>query len=372
MYKYNFLIIGAGLSGAVAAHILTNEGYKVLVIDKRPHTGGNCYCETVNNIIVHKYGAHIFHTPDKFIWDFITKFTEFNSYIHQVTANYNGELYNLPFNIFTFNKIYPEIKTPDDLLKILKQECIKKEEYKNLEEYAIGNVGKRLYEILIKGYTEKQWNRKCNDLSPEIIKRIPIRFNFNNNYFEDPYQGVPVNGYNEIFDKLLQYSEVRLNTEYFENKKELDKLAEYIIYTGPIDRFFDYKFGKLDYRSLKFDTKILNTPNYQGNSVINYTSGDIPYTRIIEHKHFHDLNNKDIYSNPDTVITYEYPDAYTGTNEPYYPVLNSENIERYNSYKELGDECKNILFIGRLAEYKYFDMDDTIINVFNKIKESGF
>lgn len=365
--KFNYLIIGAGLTGATAANLLRNAGYNVIVIDKRNHIGGNCYCENIENINVHKYGAHIFHTDNKEVWDYVNSFVSFNNYIHQPIANYKGELYNLPFNMNTFIKMF-NVRTPDEVLNKINSECALRTEYNNLEEWVLGNVGNTIYEKLIKHYTEKQWQKKCTELSTDVIKRLPLRMTFNNNYFNDMYQGIPINGgYNELFKKMLKDVEVILNADYFDERDYYDNIADNIIYTGPIDKYFNYCFGQLDYRSLRFDTEIINVPNYQGCSVMNYTD-DTPYTRIIEHKHFEMLLDNDIYNNPKTVITKEYPDTYIeGTNEPYYPVPTKENIDMYNKYKELTDNEKNVMFIGRLAEYKYYDMDDTIANVLNTL-----
>ena len=364
--KFDYLIIGAGLAGATAANILHNKGYKVIVIDKRNHIGGNCYCENIEDINIHTYGAHIFHTNNKEVWDYVNSFVIFNNYTHQVIANYKGELYNLPFNMNTFIKIF-NVRTPDEVLSKINSECVIRPEYNNLEEWVLGNVGNTIYEKLIKHYTEKQWQKKCCELPTDIIKRLPLRMTFNNNYFNDKYQGIPKNGYNELFKRMLDGIDVILDTDYFDDREFFNNIADKIIYTGPIDKYFNYCFGKLDYRSLRFETEVVNTPNYQGCSVMNYTD-KTPYTRIIEHKHFETLSDNDIYKNTRSVITKEYPDSYIeGTNEPYYPVHTKENIDIYNKYKELSDKENKVLFIGRLAEYKYYDMDDTIENVLLKI-----
>ncbi|SQC08295.1 UDP-galactopyranose mutase [Clostridium perfringens] len=355
MKKYDYLIVGAGLFGSVFANEAKKKGKKCLVIDKRNHTGGNIYCEEIEGINVHKYGAHIFHTNNKEVWNYVNELVEFNRYTNSPVANYKGELYNLPFNMNTFYSLW-KVKTPDEAMKKIEEQ--KREanikEPKNLEEQAISLVGKDIYEKLIKGYTEKQWGKKATELPAFIIKRLPVRFTFDNNYFNDKYQGVPIGGYNKITEKLLEGIDVKLSLDFFKEREELEKLADKIVFTGMIDEFYNYKFGTLEYRSLKFHNEILNEKNYQGNAVINYTEYDIPYTRIIEHKHFE-------YGNQDkTIITKEYPATWNRGDEPYYPINNEKNNNIYLKYKELADKEENIIFGGRLAEYKYYDMHNVI------------
>ncbi len=355
MKKYDYLIVGAGLFGSVFANEAKKKGKKCLVIDKRNHTGGNIYCEEIEGINVHKYGAHIFHTNNKEVWNYVNKLVEFNRYTNSPVANYKGELYNLPFNMNTFYSLW-KVKTPDEAMKKIEEQ--KREanikEPKNLEEQAISLVGKDIYEKLIKGYTEKQWGKKATELPAFIIKRLPVRFTFDNNYFNDKYQGVPIGGYNKITEKLLEGIDVKLSVDFFKEREELEKLADKIVFTGMIDEFYNYKFGTLEYRSLKFHNEILNEKNYQGNAVINYTEYEIPYTRIIEHKHFE-------YGNQDkTIITKEYPATWNRGDEPYYPINNEKNNNIYLKYKELADKEENIIFGGRLAEYKYYDMHNVI------------
>ncbi|EHK2327970.1 UDP-galactopyranose mutase [Clostridium perfringens] len=355
MKKYDYLIVGAGLFGSVFANEAKKKGKKCLVIDKRNHTGGNIYCEEIEGINVHKYGAHIFHTNNKEVWNYVNELVEFNRYTNSPVANYKGELYNLPFNMNTFYSLW-KVKTPDEAMKKIEEQ--KREanikEPKNLEEQAISLVGKDIYEKLIKGYTEKQWGKKATELPAFIIKRLPVRFTFDNNYFNDKYQGVPIGGYNKITEKLLEGIDVKLSVDFFKEREELEKLADKIVFTGMIDEFYNYKFGTLEYRSLKFHNEILNERNYQGNAVINYTEYDIPYTRIIEHKHFE-------YGNQDkTIITKEYPATWNRGDEPYYPINNEKNNNIYLKYKELADKEENIIFGGRLAEYKYYDMHNVI------------
>lgn len=346
--KYDYLIVGAGLFGAVCAYELNKAGKKVLVIDKRNHIAGNIYTEKVENITVHKYGAHIFHTSKKEIWDYINQFGEFNNYINSPIANYKGEIYNLPFNMNTFSKIWEDVVTPEDAYRHIEEEKYKGEPT-NLEEQAISLVGKTIYEKLIKEYTEKQWGKDCKELPKEIIKRLPVRYTYNNNYFNDTYQGIPKKGYTKLIELMLRGIEVRLNTPY---TKEFDKICNKIIYTGTIDGYFNYKYGKLEYRSLKFKEELLNNTNYQGNAVINYTSKDVSYTRTIEHKHFNnDVSDK-------TIISFEYP--VKNDLEPYYPINNEKNDKLYLKYKNEANKAKNVLFGGRLGLYKYLDMDKTI------------
>ena len=355
MKKYDYLIVGAGIFGSIFAYEADKLGKKCLVIDKRNHIGGNIYCENIEDINVHKYGAHIFHTSNKEIWDYVNSFVEFNRYTNCPVANYKGELYNLPFNMNTFYQLW-KVKTPQEAIAKIEEQVKEAniEEPQNLEEQAIKLVGKDIYEKLIKGYTEKQWGKKATELPSFIIKRLPVRLTFDNNYFNDKYQGIPVGGYNKIIEKMLENIDVKLNTDFFENREELENMAEKIVFTGMIDEFYDYKFGTLEYRSLKFEHETLEEENYQGNAVVNYTEYDIPYTRIIEHKHFEYGNQ------PKTVITREYPATWNKGDEPYYPINNDENNELYSKYKELADKEENVIFGGRLAEYKYYDMHNVI------------
>ena len=353
--KYDYLIVGAGLFGAVFARQATDAGKRVLVIDKRGHVGGNIYTEAVEGINVHKYGAHIFHTNDKRVWSYITRFAEFNRYTNSPVANYHGELYSLPFNMYTFNKMWGVV-TPDEAkAKIAEQRAAAGiTEPKNLEEQAISLVGTDIYERLVKGYTEKQWGRECTALPSFIIRRLPVRFTFDNNYFNALYQGIPIGGYTAMVEKMLDGIEVRLNTDYFDCREELDSLADKTVYTGPIDSYFDFCYGPLGYRSVRFETELLDTDNYQGNAVINYTDRETPYTRIIEHKHF-EFGNQ-----PKTVISREYSQEWKPGIEPYYPINDEENGSLYARYKALADGENGVIFGGRLAEYRYYDMDAVI------------
>lgn len=364
MKKYDYLIIGAGLFGSIFAYEANKRGKRCLVIDKRNHIGGNIYCENIEGINVHKYGAHIFHTSNKKIWDYVNSFVEFNRYTNSPVANYKGELYNLPFNMNTFYQLWGT-KTPLEAKNKIEEQ--KKEakisEPKNLEQQAISLVGNDIYEKLIKGYTEKQWGKKATDLPAFIIKRLPVRFTFDNNYFNDMYQGIPIGGYNVIIDKLLGGIDVRLKVDFFKNREELESLADKIVFTGMIDEFYNYKFGTLEYRSLKFENEILNEENYQGNAVVNYTEYEIPYTRVIEHKHF------EYGTQEKTVITKEYPANWKKGDEPYYPVNNDRNNEIYTKYKELADKEHRVIFGGRLAEYKYYDMHNVIERALECVKE---
>lgn len=355
--KYDYLVVGSGLSGAVFANEANKKGKKCLVIEKRNHIAGNIYTENIEGINVHKYGAHIFHTSNREVWNYINQFAEFNNFVNSPVAVYQDELYNLPFNMNTFSKMW-NIKTPEQAKNIIESQVkeSKIESPKNLEEQAISLVGRDIYQKLIKGYTEKQWGRDCKDLPAFIIRRLPVRFTYNNNYFNDKYQGIPVGGYTQIIEKMLKNSDVLLNTDYFDFIKSHPDIADNIIYTGEIDKYYNYCYGKLDYRSLDFETEVLDTENYQGNAVVNYTERKIPYTRIIEHKHF-EFGNQ-----PKTVVTKEYPAKYDGSNEPYYPVNDSKNTELYKKYKDLADKEENVFFIGRLGQYKYFDMDKVIEN----------
>lgn len=358
--KYDYLIVGSGLSGAVFANEATKKGKKCLVIDKRNHIGGNIYTENIEDINVHKYGAHIFHTSNKKVWDYINQFAEFNNFVNSPIAVYKDELYNLPFNMNTFSKMW-NIKTPEQAKCIIESQVKESKVIspKNLEEQAISLVGKDIYEKLVKGYTEKQWGLDCKDLPAFIIRRLPVRFTYNNNYFNDKYQGIPIGGYTTIIEKMLEGSNILLNTDYFDFIKKYPNIANKIIYTGEIDKYYNYCYGKLDYRSLKFETEILDIENYQGNAVVNYTEREIPYTRIIEHKHF------EFGTQPKTVVTKEYPAQYNGNNEPYYPINNAENTVLYQKYKALADKETNVIFCGRLGEYKYFDMDKVIESTLN-------
>ena len=353
--KYDYLIVGAGLYGAICAYELNKKGYKCLVIDKRGHIAGNIYTEEIEGINVHKYGAHIFHTSNKEVWNYINKFAEFNNYINQPVARYKNELYNLPFNMNTFTKLWSDVFTPEDAKRRIEEEKAKYhiDEPKNLEEQAINLVGPTIYEKLIKGYTAKQWGRKCTDLPAFIIKRLPVRFTFDNNYFNDRYQGIPIGGYTMIIEKMLSGIDVKLNYDYKLHKDEID--AKKVIYTGPIDEYFDYCYGELEYRKVEFKTEILDTPNYQGNAVVNYTEYEVPYTRIIEHKHF-EFDT----TSPKTVISKEYSSTWKKGDEPYYPMNDEKNNSLYLKYKELAEKEKNVSFGGRLGLYKYYDMDDTI------------
>ncbi len=355
MKKYDYLIVGAGLFGCVFAYEAGKKGKKCLVIDKRNHIAGNIYTENKEDINVHKYGAHIFHTSNKEIWNYVNTFADFNNYINSPIARYKNEVYNLPFNMNTFSKMW-NIFTPQEAKDMIEKQ---KKEYatttpKNLEEQALSLVGKDIYEKLVKGYTEKQWGRRATELPSFIIRRLPVRFTYDNNYFNDRFQGIPIGGYTQICKKMLEKATVKLNTNYLEHKEELNEIADKIIYTGMIDEFFNCKFGKLEYRSLKFETETLNVENYQGNAVVNYTEYEIPYTRIIEHKHF------EFGHQPKTIITKEYPKTWQDGDEPYYSVNDEKNNKLYDEYKKLADKEKNVIFGGRLGMYKYFDMDDTI------------
>ena len=358
---YDYLIVGAGLFGSVFARQATDAGKKVIVIDKRPNIAGNVYTEDIEKIHVHKYGAHIFHTNNKEVWEYVTKFAEFNRFTNSPVANYKGELYSLPFNMYTFNKMWNVITPQEAAAKIEEQ---RKEagitEPQNLEEQAISLVGKDIYEKLIKGYTEKQWGRDCKDLPSFIIKRLPVRLTFDNNYFNALYQGIPVGGYTKMVANMLDGIEVRLNTDYLENKDELDKLAEKVVYTGAIDAYFDYKLGALEYRSVRFDTEVLDTPNFQGNAAVNYTDRETPWTRIIEHKWFEFGKDDEGNDIPKTVISREYSSEWKVGDEPYYPVNDEKNGKLYQEYKKLAEDEKNVIFGGRLGEYNYYDMDAVI------------
>ena len=370
MLKYDYLIVGAGRFGATFAYRAKQMGKKCLVIDKRPHLGGNIYCENIEGINVHKYGAHIFHTSNKQVWDFVNSIVEFNRYTNSPIANYKGKQYNLPFNMNTFYQMWG-VLTPDEAkAKIEEQKAEALEQFRvhspefivdgvyqpqNLEEQAILLVGKDIYEILIKGYTEKQWGRKCTELPAFIIKRLPVRFIHDNNYFNDKYQGIPIGGYNKLIDGLLEGVETKVNTDFFEDRPYWESMADKIVYTGAIDEYFDYRLGKLEWRTVSFEEEILDTPNYQGNAVMNYTEAEVPYTRIIEHKHF-EMFGQEVYDCPKTVISREYSTEYKDGMEPYYTVNDERNNALADQYRELAAQEKNVIFGGRLAEYKYYDM----------------
>ena len=355
--KYDYLIVGSGLFGATVANRLKKKGKKVLVLEKRSHVGGNVYTENIEGINVHKYGAHIFHTDYKDVWDYINSFVEFNRYTNSPVARYKNEIYNMPFNMNTFSKIWSDVITPEDALRHINEERKEMEgkEPSNLEEQAISLIGRTIYEKLVKGYTEKQWNRDCKELPAFIIKRLPVRLTYDNNYFNDRYQGIPIGGYTKLVENMLEGIEVQLNTDYLYNKEYFDSLAEKIVYTGPIDEYFNYSLGELEWRSLKFVNKTYDTDNYQGNAVINYTSHDVEYTRSIEHKHFEYVTD-----NKKTVVTYEYPADYKEGMEKYYTINDDKNNALADKYRELAEKEENVIFGGRLAEYKYYDMDDVI------------
>lgn len=361
--EYDYLIVGAGLYGAVFAHEATKRNKKCLVIDKRDHLGGNTYCEDINGINVHKYGAHIFHTNDKTIWDFVNSFVPFNRYTNSPLANFEGKLYNLPFNMNTFYQLWGT-KTPEDAKAVLDQQTSKYQDINpsNLEEQALKLVGDDIYTKLIKGYTEKQWGRKANELPAFIIKRLPLRFTYDNNYFNDAYQGIPIGGYNKLTEGLLENVECRTNVDFFKEKETLMALAKQVVFTGKIDEYFDFCHGKLEYRSLDFKHEVLETTNYQGNAVVNYTEAKIPYTRIIEHKHFEFGKQKT------TVITKEYPLEASSEKEPYYPINDSKNTAIFKAYQDMAKK-ENTIFGGRLAEYKYYDMHQVIGAALSKTKK---
>ena len=355
MKPYDYLIVGAGIYGATFAYKAKEAGKRVLVLERRPHTGGNIHCREMAGINVHEYGAHIFHTSNKEVWDFAHQFVEFNRYTNSPIANYKGKLYNLPFNMNTFHALWG-VNTPAEAQEKIEEQRKEADitEPHNLEEQAISLVGKDIYEILIKGYTEKQWGRSCTDLPAFIIKRLPVRFTYNNNYFNDRYQGIPMGGYNKLIDGLLDGIEVRCNIDYLKDRTYWNNQAETIVYSGPVDAFYDFCYGTLEYRSLRFDHKILDMPNYQGNAVMNFTERDVPYTRIIEHKHF------EFGTQEKTVISYEYPHEWTPESEPYYPINDEKNSALYAKYKALTEQEKNVIFGGRLGLYKYWDINQVI------------
>lgn len=374
--KYDYLIVGAGLFGATFAHLARKRGKRCLVIDKRPHAGGNIYCENIEGINVHKYGAHIFHTSDKEVWDFVNSIVPFNRYTNCPVAQApDGRLYNLPFNMNTFYQMW-DVKTPSEAQAKLDEqrreavERMKAEgvtEPRNLEEQALTLIGRDIYEQLIKGYTEKQWGRKCTELPAFIIRRLPVRMTFDNNYFNDSYQGIPIGGYNRLIDGLLDGVELRLDTDFFADRACWESIADRIVFTGKIDEFYGYRFGKLEYRTVRFETGTLDEPNHQGNAVVNYTAADVPYTRIIEHKHFETFGNA-VYDNPRTVISREYSTEWTDGMEPFYPVNDARNQAVYEQYRALAAQESSVIFGGRLAEYKYYDMAPIIAQALNHFK----
>lgn len=368
--KYDYLIVGSGLYGATFAHLAAKRGKHCLVIDKRSHLGGNLYCENVEGINVHKYGAHIFHTSNKQVWDFVNSIVEFNRYTNSPIANYKGKLYNLPFNMNTFYQMWGVTTPAEAIAKIEEQKAEVTARMKNdgvtiprnLEEQAQMLIGKDIYERLIKGYTEKQWGRKCTELPAFIIKRLPVRLVFDNNYFNDKYQGIPIGGYNKLIEGLLDGIETKIEVDFFANRSYWEGLANKIVFTGKIDEYYNYRFGKLEYRTVRFEEEIQDMPNYQGNAVVNYTDREIPYTRIIEHKHF-EMFGQDVYSCPKTIISKEYSTEWKDGMEPYYPVNDERNNSLYQQYKELADKERKVIFGGRLAEYKYYDMHQIVENL---------
>lgn len=388
--KYDYLIVGSGLFGATFAHFAHKAGKKCLVIDKRSHLGGNVYCEQIEGINVHKYGAHIFHTSNKKVWDFVNSIVEFNRYTNSPVANYRGELYNLPFNMNTFNKMWPDVQTPAEARKRIDEQkadaitTLKGREPQNLEEQALCLVGKDIFEKLIKDYTEKQWGRSCKDLPAFIIRRLPVRMVFDNNYFNDKYQGIPIGGYNKLITGLLEGVDCVTDCDFFHNdiqfidnkwritdcsilKTHWRDIADRLVYTGPLDEYFDYSLGHLDWRTISFKTRVENTPNYQGNAVINYTSHEVPYTRVIEHKHF-EMFGQEVYDTPKTVISEEYSEEYKPGMEPYYPVNNERNDALADAYRKMAEAESDVIFGGRLAEYKYYDMAPVIENVMSIVE----
>lgn len=370
--KYDYIVVGSGLYGAIFAHEAKAKGKSVLVVDKRPNIAGNVYTEKQEGINVHMYGAHIFHTNDKRVWNYITQFAEFNRFTNSPVANYKGELYSMPFNMYTFNKMWGVVTPEEAAAKIDDQKKEITGEPKNLEEQAISLVGRDIYEKLVKGYTEKQWGRDCKELPAFIIKRLPVRLTFDNNYFNALYQGIPIGGYTKMVENLLDGIEVRLNTDYLEHKAELDALADKVVYTGPIDAYFGFKLGTLEYRSVRFENETLDIPNFQGNAAVNYTDRETPWTRIIEHKWFEFGKDEDGNDLPKTIISREYSSEWKAGDEPYYPVNDEKNGQLYAKYKELADKETGVIFGGRLGEYKYYDMDTTIASVLDMCeKELG-
>jgi UDP-galactopyranose mutase len=362
--KYDYLIVGAGLFGSIFAREAANRGKHVLVIDRRNHIGGNVFTEVVDGIPVHKYGAHIFHTSQQYIWEYVTQYADFNNYSNRVKAISNGRLYTLPINLLTLNQVWPDIVTPAQAIEKLSAERIAIKEPKNLEEFALSQIGPTLYELFIKGYTQKQWGCSPCELPASIIKRIPVRLNMNDRYFHDSHrwEGIPKGGYTPMIENILKGIEVRLNTDFLNDRRTFENISNMIVYSGPLDSFFNYSEGRLDYRSLSFEQST-HVGDYQGNAVINYCDLDIPYTRILEHKHF------DMLESDRTVITREYPCAYNGSNEPYYPMNNYENNTRYEKYRLLGNKCSNFIFGGRLANYRYYDMDMTVANALSVVSK---
>ena len=367
---YDYLIVGSGLYGSIFAREATDKGYKCLVVDKREHVGGNVYTERVEGINVHKYGAHIFHTNNKRVWDYVNRFAVFNRFTNSPVANYKGELYSLPFNMYTFNKMWGVVTPEEAERKIEEQRREIVGEPGNLEEQAISLVGRDIYEKLIKGYTEKQWGRECRDLPSFIIKRLPVRLTFDNNYFNALYQGIPVGGYTKMIERILEGIEVKLGVDYLENKEKWDSMARKVVYTGPIDAYFGYSLGTLEYRSVRFETETLDIPNYQGNAAVNYTDRETPWTRIIEHKWFEFGKDEDGNDISKTVISREYSSEWKPGDEPYYPVNDERNSGLYKKYKALADREENVIFGGRLGEYKYYDMDAVIASVLEKCDET--
>ena len=370
MKHYDYLIVGAGLFGSTFAYMAHKQGKSCLVIDKRPHLGGNLYCENIEGINVHKYGAHIFHTSNKKVWDFVNSIVEFNRYTNSPVANYKGKLYNLPFNMNTFYQMWG-VTTPEEAqakIEEQKAEAVAKmkaegvSEPRNLEEQAQVLIGKDIYERLIKGYTEKQWGRKCTELPAFIIKRLPVRLVYDNNYFNDSYQGIPIGGYNKLIEGLLEGVECRTNEDFFANREQLSTLADKIVFTGQLDQFYDYKYGKLNFRTVSFETEVINKSNYQGNAVVNYTEAEVPFTRVIEHKHFESFGQA-VYDNPKTVVSREYSTEWKEGMEPYYPVNDEQNNEMAEKYRALASQEKDVIFGGRLAEYKYYDMAPVVEKV---------
>lgn len=361
---YDYLIVGSGLFGSIFAYEAGKKGKQCLVVEKRDHIGGNIYTKEVEGIQVHQYGAHIFHTSNREVWEYVQQFAEFNRYTNSPVANYKGEIYNLPFNMNTFNKLWGVVTPAEAKAKIEEQAAAYRTEHPaNLEEQALNLVGKDIYEKLIKGYTEKQWGHRATELPPEIIKRLPVRYIYDNNYFNDIYQGIPIGGYTAMIEKMLEKAEVRLGVDYLEHKDELDALAEKVVYTGPIDAYYGYQFGELEYRSVSFETEVLDQPNYQGNAVVNYTDYEVPYTRIIEHKHF------EFGTQEKTVISREYPVTWKKGDEPYYPVNDEKNTALYAKYKELAEKEENVIFGGRLGLYRYMDMHHVVDAALQAVRE---
>ena len=360
---YDYLIVGSGLYGSTFARLAKDAGKSVIVVEKRNHIGGNVYTENIEGINVHKYGAHIFHTDNKEVWDFVNRFAKFNDYKHQVIADYKGERYNLPFNMNTFKQMW-NIDTPEEAKKIINEQSINIEDVNNLEDQCISMVGTDIYNKLVKGYTEKQWGRDCKDLPSFIIKRLPLRFEYNNNYFNDQYQGVPIGGYTKMIENMLEGIEVKLNYDFLKHRNDIE--YDKLVYTGPIDAYFDYSLGNLEYRTVRFEDELLDKKNYQGTSVVNYTEKEIPYTRIIEHRYFEETNSRK------TIITKEYPSEWKIGDEPYYPVNDDKNIALYKKYLELANKSNNVIFGGRLAEYKYYDMDDVISKVIEDFRNLSY